>query len=1327
MGNDVSPDVANVKPDILRGISSNKPRISTDSGISLSPAGLPPSPSFTGHGAATTSRRTASQYPNELSSRSLDSSIESLVWLGPSPTSYAGRFSPGLPEARAARSIQEADDVLITEQKSPKRHSSDYLDPDTARAPYTGQGLPVIDANSRPGPPRDPSEITDLGMFGRRQCNGVKEDDQISLASEQSSSDGESSRETESLESKLFAPLRDRSGENSGFIPRGHIQRVLHEDTIREELCRCQSEGSLSREAPIDQYIDQMNVPGCQPSHYMSRQTIGKKTYLNIFAILVLIEKTAAIGQFLCEGIDDSALPLLSQARQNSKHLHLTRRDDGASRIKAFSGWSYSKKFHFEKWQWAVLAPYFFRGNDGTIHRFKLPKSTILPFIKSDSGASFREEEEHEGGFSSVTKVYIHADHHNFETRKGKISAFAVKKLKTRDYKAYINEFRNLARLRTTPHQHLVSLLAGFSRGNVYCLLFEWAESDLSIYWFETHPKPNFDLETVQWVAQQCAGLASGLEEFHRYGSIKQERARESGQQETSAKLYGRHGDIKPENIFLYRDPRDPSDQGTLKIGDFGSAEFNTTQSRSNKANDHIATSRSYQPPECDLISGKISRSYDIWTMGCLYLEFVAWLLGGWELVRHLAVVRKPQGVHSGIPAAAPFYDSDGHGTAKVKPEVTKFIEEAHAAPKCSQFVHDFLDLIEADLLVVETTTSVIPMTALNMASPDNSDSDASQDSVHSLTSDICRSYAKSHLHDKDQDYIPEGLLEELITDSAVREVLGSSVDSNKNQELIDFIVKRANKVFTLAILANLSGKNLWKAMKAFKKKEFDNKSLPLIATATELLGTGPFRNLKIWGLNELYHFREDQWKVLVPVFRQVEELTNTLFDSCILPFELVDSDVKEGTFGDVYQVRIHPGHLDEALYKRNANRHNVAVKEIKTSQLLQQDANEAFDIEAMALSKCRKVEHENLTPCLAAIEKGSLHYFLFPWATGGSLRDFWKRSPKPPLSQSLVKDVLEQLHGLSGALEALHSYGVKRTSFPKDAGPEILYNGSGGIRHGDLKPENILIFDAPAESRTGLGTLKIADMGLAKHHDVNTRLRENVTGTKYGTRRYEPPEVDTRALATSRLYDTWSMGCIMLEFIVWLLYDLKTLDNFNHSIRGGVKMDSEPPYYVISNRDGPRTARLHPSIVDCISDLSQHPECMVGKTALGDLLAIVRDRLLVIDLPSSSETTEPNAESFPGIPVVSTPEKDQLVSRATARQLRKSLADILDKARDKPTYLLMEAPPRTSSTRYLASIRRQSSSNLHPKAAQEMARREKPNTRTRMKGNASGLRLSST
>lgn len=97
--------------------------------------------------------------------------------------------------------------------------------------------------------------------------------------------------------------------------------------------------------------------------------------------------------------------------------------------------------------------------------------------------------------------------------------------------------------------------------------------------------------------------------------------------------LYGRHGDIKPANVLLFRTPDAFGDMGILKLTDFGLAEFSAVHSKSYKQKSKVATSPSYRAPECDVYGGVIGRSYDIWTLGCLYLEFATWLLGGWKLV----------------------------------------------------------------------------------------------------------------------------------------------------------------------------------------------------------------------------------------------------------------------------------------------------------------------------------------------------------------------------------------------------------------------------------------------------------------------------------------------------------------------------------------------------------------------------------------------------------------------------------------------------------------------------------------------------------------------
>jgi serine/threonine protein kinase len=384
----------------------------------------------------------------------------------------------------------------------------------------------------------------------------------------------------------------------------------------------------------------------------------------------------------------------------------------------------------------------------------------------------------------------------------------------------------------------------------------------------------------------------------------------------------------------------------------------------------------------------------------------------------------------------------------------------------------------------------------------------------------------------------------------------------------------------------------------------------------------------------------------------------------------------------------------------------------------MQDDAAEAFNIEANALSNCRHVKHPNMLPCIAAIKMGLSHYFLFPWADGGNLRDFWQNEASPKLSSNLMMDVLQQLCGLSEALELLHGYVSQAQT-----GPSTTREEGGGIRHGDLKPENILRFRSSTPS--DLGTLKIADMGLAKHHEVSTRLRQNMTSTKYGTLRYEPPETAVnKTQATSRLYDVWSMGCIILEFIVWLLDGQEGLDNFNDSIRGGVKHDYDPPYYTTRGAAYQMDAFVHPIVKQQLDDLSRRTEAQTNGSALGDLVTIVKERLLIVDLPFEDRNTPEPSEHIQGprITHTSSPsdEESGTPRRVTARYLRQSLTQILDRAKKDLKYLLSGPilQPRPLTT---IPFRTDSSSSLHPDMAKRMVQREKPATSlaiTQMKGN---------
>jgi serine/threonine protein kinase len=255
---------------------------------------------------------------------------------------------------------------------------------------------------------------------------------------------------------------------------------------------------------------------------------------------------------------------------------------------------------------------------------------------------------------------------------------------------------------------------------------------------------------------------------------------------------------------------------------------------------------------------------------------------------------------------------------------------------------------------------------------------------------------------------------------------------------------------------------------------------------------------------------------------------------------------------------------------------------------------------------------------------------------------------------------VLEELTGLAGALSKLHgtNTGTKtgkvtstdrrnkqaasgsKTIFSQGKGdrdgnrltvPKIRFEGVSSDdendssdnteeqhwRHGDLKPENILHFKD--ENSPWLGTLKIADLGLAKQHAFATTQRQEPTQQKYTTSHYEAPEVITNLNARvprSRRYDVWSMGCIIFEYMIWLLYgNTEGLGQF-YKAKKDIDTHRETLYFTADLRT--RQAQVSDVVRSWISHILEvDPECnRATPSVIKDLIILVRDKLLVVDLP---------------------------------------------------------------------------------------------------------------
>jgi serine/threonine protein kinase len=135
---------------------------------------------------------------------------------------------------------------------------------------------------------------------------------------------------------------------------------------------------------------------------------------------------------------------------------------------------------------------------------------------------------------------------------------------------------------------------------------------------------------------------------------------------------YGRHGDIKAGNLLWFKE------ENVLKITDFGLERFHGRDSRSGIDPRKVAGILTYKPPEYT-IGKSVSRVYDIWSMGCLYLEFITWLMAGNDKIEEFANAR-------GKPRAYPEVSDDNFFTVineyqevEVSEGVVQWVDGLHA------------------------------------------------------------------------------------------------------------------------------------------------------------------------------------------------------------------------------------------------------------------------------------------------------------------------------------------------------------------------------------------------------------------------------------------------------------------------------------------------------------------------------------------------------------------------------------------------------------------------------------------------------------------------
>ncbi|KAF6830454.1 protein kinase domain-containing protein [Colletotrichum musicola] len=523
------------------------------------------------------------------------------------------------------------------------------------------------------------------------------------------------------------------------------------------------------------------------------------------------------------------------------------------------------------------------------------------------------------------------------------------------------------------------------------------------------------------------------------------------------------------------------------------------------------------------------------------------------------------------------------------------------------------------------------------------------------LSDQILKAFVKSAFDNRQPDFLPDGVLDQLVKKRVIqRKFLRRSTRLGLAhiQDLLDFVLTRAKKIFAISVMSNLSGQDLQDAIRLLKEAEFSDESLPISEeyfrsktgvpsiipgsgeSSPAKLGSGndnnsgdddghcvapdePVELQDLWTNPRINEFCTKQWSFLVPVFSLANHNHN-LAEFSILPFTRRYPHTDSGAFGQT-KYEIHDSHLVSVTTSMPPSSNVVAIQVIRAkSQKDRRVMIDSWERRCGVLQQMNRLNQPLIVRFLTAFRRGTPgaeeHYIMLEWADGGNLRDFWKNMNRPALTLELVRDSIRQILGLANAICKAH--------YP-ETGPNF--------RHGDLKPENILWFKE--KSGRGIGTFKIGDWGLAKQHFIVTELRSNNISMEWSTRKYEPPEETLGhgiALTVpdkwgnipkkrSRLYDIWAMGCITLEFLIWLMYGHRELERFNQSLRS----DSDPRFYQVrQNSSGQLEAHLHESVTRWIEHMGQDPICQTGTTALGNLLEVIQTRLLVVKLPERLATS---------------------------------------------------------------------------------------------------------
>ncbi|KAE9379781.1 kinase-like protein [Stipitochalara longipes BDJ] len=477
----------------------------------------------------------------------------------------------------------------------------------------------------------------------------------------------------------------DENRPRQRFVPVDKLRTYLTRSTVTWLLeCKCPTcskDHALFRRGRTE-FIG--SIVG--PENDSNTQPDPSKTALALFALLIYIEHPLLILGFVIRRCSDHGLER-TPTSFSIEHLRREYCEEYANRV----GDRHFKEF----------------ANDFAEHlpKFAIPRmdsgeysvygpDTILPFLNEQKiGVRGRDGEVHqEGAHGKVYSFEIYEEYRQFPHAK-EYNKFARKELDSSSELAFTLENKNLDQATTLQDRHIVKMIKAYKHGDTFNLIFPLAKTNLD------HLLRNPALDTSNSIHgpvesrtawNQLLGITKALGRIGGPNGAETIFGPSDKQQ-----FQGVHFDLKPANILV-------DDDGTWIISDFGQSTFRETTRSSSRVINQGGTD-AYAPPEIDNLDSRFSRRYDVWSLGCIMLEVMAFVLLGHEGLhgeKGLDHVRFTRSSWSSRKDHRFFCQESPQGKCVVKKEIVSFMKSLKESEclrgqqKSRVFVESILELI---------------------------------------------------------------------------------------------------------------------------------------------------------------------------------------------------------------------------------------------------------------------------------------------------------------------------------------------------------------------------------------------------------------------------------------------------------------------------------------------------------------------------------------------------------------------------------------------------------------------------------------------------------